>query len=136
MSTEDVAAAAKVFTGHDIYRPGDQQVVANTLSRAPLSQTATEWKPDEMVFQLQSIRELEYIPISDQHTMYQRCAEGWTSRYGTDSVAEGYYTRVAVGKLTGSRGDAQLLEFPRYGDISGWHCVQRRAGGHSIEDEA
>ena len=48
------------------YQPGDQQVVADTLSRAPLSQTTTEWKPDEVVFQLQSIRESEYIPISDQ----------------------------------------------------------------------
>ena len=49
-----------------VYRPGEQQVVADTLSRAPLSQTATEWTPDEVVFQLQDIKESEYIPISDQ----------------------------------------------------------------------
>ena len=29
-----------------VYRPGEQQVVADTLSRAPLSQTATVWKQD------------------------------------------------------------------------------------------
>ena len=50
-----------------VYRPGEQQVVADTLSRAPLSQTATEWTPDEVVFQLQDIKESEYIPICDQH---------------------------------------------------------------------
>ena len=64
MSTADVAAASKIFPGCGVYRPGE--VVADTLSRAPLSQTATNWTPDEVVFQLQDIKESEYIPISDQ----------------------------------------------------------------------
>ena len=37
-----------------------KKVLADTLSRAPLGQMATEWMPDEVVFQLQDIKESAY----------------------------------------------------------------------------
>ena len=43
---------------------------------------------------------------------------------------------MAIGNISSTRDCAQLLEFPRHHDGSGWYRVQSRAGGHSVEDEA
>ena len=79
--------------------------MADTLSSAPLSQTATEWKQDEVVFQLQDIKESYYIPASDQCIIDVRKAGI------QDMELEGDHAGLAVGNLTGIRGGVQLLEF-------------------------
>ena len=116
-----------------VYRPGEQQVVADTLSRAPLSQTATEWKLDEVVFQLQDIKESEYIPISDQ-----RIAE--VRKAGLQDEEQ-----MALRKVITLGWPSVISQVPevvrsywisRHYDCSGWYLVQSRAAGHSIEDEA
>ena len=68
--------------------------------------------------------------------MYCRCEKSRTSGRGTDGIAKGDHTRVAIGNISSTRGGAQLLEFSRRHDCSGRYRIQSRAGYHSVEDEA
>ena len=59
-----------------------------------------------------------------------------TSGRGTDGIAKGDDTRVAISNISRIRGGAQLLEFSRHHDCSGRYRVQSRAGCHSVDNEA
>ena len=48
------------------FRPGEQQVLADTLSRAPAGPIVISALEEEVVFQLQILKEHEFLPISDQ----------------------------------------------------------------------
>eukprot|EP00731_Ephydatia_muelleri_P000916 Em0001g916a len=64
-----------------VFRPGEQQVLADTLSRAPAGTTAISAPEEEMVFQLQIIKEHEFLPISDQRIAAIKSAAARDAEY-------------------------------------------------------
>ena len=64
-----------------VFRPGEQQVLADTLSRAPAGTTAISAPEEEIVFQLQIIKEHEFLPISDQRIAAIKSAAARDAEY-------------------------------------------------------
>ena len=64
-----------------VFRPGEQQVLADTLSRAPAGPTVMSAFEEEVVFQLQMIKEHEFLPISDQRIAAIKCAAARDTEY-------------------------------------------------------
>ena len=64
-----------------MFRPGEQQVLADTLSRSPAGPTVISASEEEVVFQLQIIKEHEFLPISDQRIAAIKSAAARDTEY-------------------------------------------------------
>ena len=64
-----------------VFRPGEQQVLADSLSRAPAGPTVISALEEEVVFQLQMIKEHEFLPISDQRIAAIKSAAARDTEY-------------------------------------------------------
>ena len=105
-----------------VYLPGEQQVVADVLSRAPVEQPREEQLGKAEVFQivdqeLAVIQEREFIPVSDARMAAVRSAavQGQEQAMLRQIICQEH--------KTGSSHCEGLLEFQRHYDCARWHCV-------------
>ena len=98
-----------------VFRPGEQQVLADTLSRAPAGTTAISAPEEEIVFQLQIIKEHEFLPISDQRIAAIKSAAARDAEYAMLSkiIKQGWPQNIDHAY---SRSSSELLELQRNHD--------------------
>ena len=94
-------------------------MLADTLSRSPTGPTVISASEEEVVFQLQIIKEHEFLLNSDQRIAAIKSAAARDTEYAMLSKI--------VKPSSGS--SLELLELQRNHDGPGWDCLQRRASG-------
>ena len=109
-------------------------MLADTLSRALAGPTVISALEEEVVFQLQMIKEHEFLPISDQRIAAIKSSAARDTEYAMLSkiIKQGWPQKIRP--YSGS--SSELLELQRNHDGPGWGCLQRRASGTVVPGEA